>query len=217
MKKIILFLMCILLTGCSTEVVLKIDEEKVSETIKISKLKSDAYLNGTLKEDIKFGLQVFEREYEYYKIEEFEENEYVGKTYKLSENIELWSEISHVRPCYEKFDLQKTENNISLTTSDEYRCGYLFGANDVTLIVESDLHLVSSNADKVDGKKLIWNINESNYKNKSISFNYKILTEDEKKTIMYNKISVFILPIVILIGLVIGFTIFKKNKESNKL
>ena len=151
MKKVLLFLICILLTGCSTEVVLKIDEEKVSETIKISKLKSDAYLNDMLKEDIQFGLKVFEREYEYYEIEEFEEDEYVGKTYKISENIELWSEISHVRPCYEKFDLQKTDTNISLTTSDEYRCGYLFGAKDVTLIVESDLYLVSSNADKTDG------------------------------------------------------------------
>lgn len=217
MKKVLLFLICILLTGCSTEVVLKIDEEKVSETIKISKLKSDAYLNDMLKEDIQFGLKVFEREYEYYEIEEFEEDEYVGKTYKISENIELWSEISHVRPCYEKFDLQKTDTNISLTTSDEYRCGYLFGAKDVTLIVESDLYLVSSNADKTDGKKLIWNINENNYKNKSISFNYKILTPEEKKSMKYNEISKFILPIVLLIGLVIVFFIFKKNKESNKL
>lgn len=214
MKKVLLlFTLCLLLSGCSTVVTLKIDKDKVTETISVSGLREEVLFNNQLNENIKNRLNVFEREYEYYDMKEFEDNEYVGKTYELSENIELWTELSHIRPCYESFKLEKTENNIILNTSDEYRCGYLFGANNVTLIIESDLDLVSSNADEVQGNKLIWNINESNYQNKSISFNYK--TEETKS--LQNYLIYYILFIVI--SLVIGGYIFinKKNKENNTI
>lgn len=214
MKKVLLlFTLCLLLSGCSTVVTIKIDKDKVTETIKISGLKEEVLFNNQLNENIKNRLNVFEREYEYYDMKEFEDNDYVGKTYELSENIELWNELSHVRPCYETFKFEKTDGNITLNTSDEYRCGYLFGANNVTLIIESDLDLVSSNADEVQGNKLIWNINESNYQNKSISFNYKI---EEAKSLQNYSIY-YILFIVI--SLVIGGYVFikKKNKENNTI
>lgn len=214
MKKILLlFILCLLLSGCSTVVTLKIEKDKVTETIKVSGLKEEIFLNNQLNENVKKGLNVFEREYEYYDMKEFEDNEYVSKTYELSENIELWAELSHVRPCYETFKLEKTDTNITLNTSDEYRCGYLFGANNVTLVIESDLELVSSNADDVQGNKLIWNIDESNYKNKSISFNYKI---NESKSVE-NYLVYYILFAVI--SLIIGVYIFikKKNKDNNTI
>lgn len=218
MKKTLLFLVCLLLTGCSTEVVIKIDNEEVIETIKISDLKSNVYENNVLREDISSNLEDFEREYEFYDINEFEENGYVGKTYGIKGPIEIWPEMSHVRPCYEMFKLEKTDTNITLNTSEEYRCGYLFGANDVTLIIESDLELVSSNADKTEGNKLIWYINDENYKNKSINFNYKIidleqLAKEKKQTQFLTYIFIF-LGITVLIGVIY---VYKKNKESNKL
>jgi hypothetical protein len=216
MKKIILlFVICLLLSGCSTEVVLKIDEEKVTETIKVLELKDKIYFNNELDENIKTNMQVFEREYEFYDMNEFEDNGYVGKTYKLSENLELWSELSHVRPCYETFVLEKTDSNIILNTSDEYRCGYLFGADNVTLIVESELELISSNADKVEGNRLIWNIDNNNYKDKSINFNYKI--GDSKNNMEIPNYAMYLL---IFVFCIITFTyvfIKIKNKENNKI
>ena len=217
MKKILLlFTVCLLLSGCSTVVTLKIDKDKVTEIIKISGLKSDVYLNNQLNQDIKTRLNIFEREYEFYDMKEFEEGDYINKTYELSENIELWSELSHVRPCYETFKLEKTDTNITLNTSDEYRCGYLFGANDVTLIIESDLELISSNADDVEGNKLIWNIDESNYRNKSINFNYKIENSNINKSFQNHFICYILFGIISLIF--ISYVFIKiKSKENNKI
>jgi len=214
MKKVLLlFTLCLLLTGCSTVVTLKIDKNKVTETIKISGLKNEVYFNNQLSQDIETRLNIFEREYEFYDTKEFEDGDYISKTYELSENLELWSELSHVRPCYETFKLEKTDTNITLNTSDEYRCGYLFGANDVTLIIESDLELISSNADDVQGNKLIWNIDGSNYKNKSISFDYKI--DDSKSSQNY---SVYYILFAIISLAILAYVFIKiKNKESNKI
>lgn len=221
MKRIKYFLLvsCIylFLTGCSTEVVLKLDEDKVSETIKISGLKDSIYENGVMKEDIAANLEAFEREYEFYDTNEFETGNYIGKTYELTEEIMLWSELSHVRPCYDAFEFEKTETNISLETSDEYLCGYLFGATDVTLIIESDLEVISSNADKVEGNKLVWNINSDNYQNKKISFNYKILTKEEKQAIVQKKYTIYIFMGILALGAIILIYVLKKNKDSNKL
>lgn len=216
MKKILLlFCFVLLMTGCSTEVTLKIDEEKVSETIKIFGLKSEIYSNNVLNEDVKFYVEIFEREYEFYDIKEFEDQNYIGKIYELSEKPELWAELSHLRPCYETFKLTKTDTNISLYTSEEYRCGYLYGANDVTLTIESDLELISTNADKVEGNKLIWNINTDNYKNKSISFDYEITnSKDSEINSQYLKY-IFLVIFVLVIG--IFFFIKKRNKDNNKI
>jgi len=211
MKKMLLLFFILLLSGCSTEVRIVIDKENVSETINIFGLKSEIYQNETLNEDIKTNIEVFEREYEFYDVDEFENKNNVGKTYKLSESLELWAELTHLRPCYEKFQLSKTSTNISLETSEEYRCGYLFGANDVILIIESDLELISSNADRVEGNKLIWNINEDNYQNKSINFNFKT-------TKTQSNVATYILYLAVAC-LVIGGILFvrKKSKENNKI
>lgn len=211
MKKMLLLFFILLLTGCSTEVRIVIDEENVSETINIFGLKSEIYQNETLNEDIKTNIEVFEREYEFYDVDEFENKNNVGKTYKLSESLELWAELTHLRPCYEKFQLSKTSTNISLETSEEYRCGYLFGANDVILIIESDLELVSSNADRVEDNKLIWNINDDNYQNKSINFNFK--TTKKKSNVVTYIIYLTIACLVICVTLFVR----KKNNENNKI
>lgn len=224
MKKIIMLLIIsFLLTGCSTEVNLKINNEKVHEEIKIYDLKNNVYINNIIREDVQSNLEAFEREYEFYTINEFEENGYVGKIYEYNDEPTLWWEISHLRACYEDFNFKKTNTHISLNTSDEYRCGYLFGANNVKLVVESDLNLVSSNADKVEGNKLIWNINEDNYKNKRIQFSYKIADEDsiinKNETKIEESRNDFIKYILISLGiisLIIGGIIFIKVKNSNK-
>lgn len=216
MKKMLLLCFILLITaGCTTEVTLVIDEDKVSETIKIFDLKNEIYQNNLLSEETKKRIEVFEREYEFYDISEFEDQGYVGKTYELTENLELWAELSHLRPCYETFKLEKANTNLSLNTSEEYRCGYLFGANDVILTIESDLELISSNADKVSGNKLVWYINNDNYKNKSINFNYRINNSND--LIAGDNLELYLILLFAILIVVVVILVKKRNKESNKI
>lgn len=226
MKKIfILFIMCFMLTGCTTELTIKIDDKKIYEEFKIYDLKSNVYTDGIINETIKNNIEDFEREYLHYDIEELEESNIVGRIYKYDDELEYWDGVSLLRQCYESFNFSKTNSRITLNTSEEYRCGEFYGANEVKVVVESDLTLESSNADKVEGNKLIWNINEKNSKNKSIKFSFKLIDDDEKIIVdeeaqnneivaeNYFKYILYILGIILLIAVVV---IYEKIKKANK-
>ena len=215
MKKLLLFLMILLLTGCSAKVELKLDKDKIIETTKIYNTKVNVYDDNNIKQDISLYLADFERDYEFYNISEFEENEYVGKNYDITIPLENWGGTSILNPCYEVFDFKKTDTNVSLNTSEENICVDFFGVKDVTLTLESDLNLISTNADRIDGNKLIWNINSTNYKNKSISFDYQLTDSNNSASDKY--LSYILL--IIIIGLVIGLLVFikKRNNECNKI
>ena len=81
--------------------------------------------------------------------------------------------------------------------------------------MESDLKLISSNADKVEDNKLIWHINDTNYQNKNISFNYQIDTKTNEINTEYLKYVFFIVIGCLIIGTLIFIKI--RNKESNKI
>lgn len=215
MKKILLFLMLLLLTGCSAKVELKLDKDKIIETTKIYDMKVNVYDGNSIKQEISLYLADFERDYEFYTITEYEENEYVGKNYDITIPLENWSGTSILNPCYEVFDFKKTDTNISLNTSEENLCVDFFEVKDVTLTLESDLKLISTNADRIDGNKLVWNINSTNYKNKSISFDYQLIDSKDSASDKYLLYAI----LIIVVGLVVGLLVFirKRNGECNKI
>lgn len=212
MKKLLLLLMIILLAGCSAKVEIKIDKDEIIETTKIYNTKVNVYDGNNIKQDISWYLEDFERDYEFYTITEFEENEYVGKKYDITVPLENWSGTSILAPCYETFEFKKTDTNISLNTSEENICVDFFVIKDITVIVESDLDLISTNADYIRGNKLVWNITENNYTNKSIQFDYSIKkSKSNKQNLIY--------AILIISCLIIGvLLIIKKiNKKNNEI
>ena len=215
MKKKILFLLLLLLTGCSAKVELELSKDNITETTKIYDMKVNVYDGNNVRQDISLYLEDFERDYEFYNMTEFEEEEYVGKNYNITVPLENWQGTSIISSCYETFDVKLTDTSISLNTSEENICVDFFGVKGVTITLESDLKLISTNADRIDRNKLIWNINSNNYKNKSISFDYQLI--DSKESTSYNVLSYVFL--IILVGSVIGLLIFlkKRNDECNKI
>lgn len=215
MKKNLLFLLLLLLTGCSAKVELELSKDNITETTKIYDMKVNVYDGNNVKQDISSYLEDFERDYEFYNMTEFEEEEYVGKNYNITVPLENWQGTSILSSCYETFDVKLTDTNISLNTSEENICVDFFGVKGVTITLESDLKLISTNADGIDRNKLIWNINSNNYKNKSISFDYQLI--DPKESTSYNVLSYVFL--IILVGSVISLLIFfkKRNDECNKI
>lgn len=215
MKKLLLLLMIILLAGCSAKVEIKIDKDEIIETTKIYNTKVNVYDGNNIKQDISWYLEDFERDYEFYTITEFEENEYVGKKYDITVPLENWNGTSILAPCYEVFELKKTNTNISLNTSEENVCVDFFEIKDITIIIESDLDLISTNADEINGDKLIWNITENNYTNKSIQFDYALT--NSKNNIQNSQFLIYI--VLIIACLVIGLLLFikKRNKKNNEI
>lgn len=215
MKKLLLFLMVILLAGCSAKVELKLDKDKIIETTKIYNTKFNVYDGNNIKQDISLYLQDFERDYEFYTITEFDENGYVGKNYDITVPLENWSGTSILAPCYEIFEFKKTNTSISLNTSEENICVDFFEMKDVTITIESDLDLISTNADEIKGNKLIWNITENNYNNKSIQFDYSIINSKNNKQNSQSLIYIVLIISCLIIGLLLF--IKKRNKKNNMI
>ena len=234
MKKIILIFIAILLTGCKAEVNINISENELTEEIKIYDLKSNVFESGTeIKEDVNTNIIIFEHEYHHYNKEQFEENDYVGNIYTFTSDLSfLGSSISRLTTCYEEMEVIYNNDIFGINTSDEYRCGYMFGGTDVVLNVVSDLKLESSNADRIVENKLTWYINQDNYKNKKIIFKYQLPKQNvsknnendeiinnenkqnnEKVDSTYVKIIFYALSIVFLISVLV---VYQKIKNSNK-
>lgn len=229
MKKIILIIIVIFVTGCQAEVNINISENEVSENIKIYDLKENVFETGTnVKEEVNNNVVYFEHDYKHYDIEEFEENRYVGKNYKFTSDLNLLgSSISRLTTCYENIEVYKNSYMLNIKTSDEYRCGYIFGANDVVLNIISDLKVSKHNADKVEDNKYIWNINSNNYKNKPIKIYFELSNEEnsEEQNQIENVKNIvaenehwlnYILGVIGVVVIFIGVYVYIKIKNSNK-
>ena len=227
MKKIIyLIILTFLLTGCSATVDLKITSDTIYENFKIYDLKSNVYnYDGSLKEDISEKLRYFNHDFSHYDVIDYEDGAYVGKNYSFYIDYDSWKEFSRLRTCYDYVNITKKDKNIYINTSPEYRCGYIFGGDNVTLNISSDLIISDSNADQVINNIHTWYINNDNYENRVISINLESNKETEREQIERiekenieknsKKNEYIIYGIIGLVIIVVLFLIIK-IKNSNK-
>ncbi len=85
-----------------------------------------------------------------------------------------------IKSCFNEFDIQKSENYILLRTNN--RCALFDNYSlleNLTINIKTDLEVIVSNADNVNGNIYTWNINRNNYKNKSVHITYVL--EDSTK------------------------------------
>lgn len=227
MKKIIyLIILTFLLTGCSATVDLKITSDTIYENFKIYDLKSNVYnYDGSLKEDISEKLRYFNHDFNHYDVIDYEDGDYVGKNYSFYIDYDSWKEFSRLRTCYDYVNMTKKDKNIYINTSPEYRCGYIFGGDNVTLNISSDLIISDSNADIVNNNVHTWYINNENYENKVISISLLSTEEtveeeririDNENIEKNNKKIELIIYAVIIILIISGLIVTIKVKNSNK-
>ena len=221
MKKIIVFLIIsFFLTGCNAEVNLKVTADTVIESIKIFDLKDYVYVDNNLKNEINSNIRYFEHEYEYYNMTEFEKDGYVGKIYEYTHDINSWSDLTHIKSCYETLIVKKTYDTLTIQTNDEYRCGYMYNVNNIKVNIESDLKVIDSNADKVEGNIYSWTITNDNYTNEKIRIQYALSESENNKyenniETKNNKIMIGILLLICVVILITILIIYEKVKKSN--
>lgn len=223
-KVIIILFFSICMTGCNTEATVYINSDEIEEVIYISDNKSNVYdLQGNINESIKSSVNVFEREFEYYNKEDIVVEDNIKRKYNFKMSIDDWRDFSILRKCYDDVNIRKSNTRITVNATGEYRCGYMFDANNVTLNIVSDLTLYKSNADKIEGNRYTWYLNKDNYKNKSIYISYNLNEEDKINQVNNsnsvkenNSIDIFIILLISILIIICGIVIYIKVKNSNK-
>lgn len=209
MKKIIILIAFLLLTGCQATYNIEFNKDKIKDDIKIyvpSKIVNSA--NNDKINETETKLADWQRGHEFYKRELYTTDEYTGYNYTYEFNYKEYDAMSEIRKCYDDFNLTNDNNQITLKTSNEFLCATYY--QDVTSIEinisTEDYTIINSNADIKNNNKHTWKINKSNYSNKPIEI--KILKKgsqkkDNKKLPIKEIITtiVFIISLIILIKL----------------
>ena len=211
MKKIISLLLIIMfLCGCEAKYNIKISEDKIDEEIliyeKTSVLDEFDDEDKVLFED---ELSYWELDLDYYNKENYNTKEYTGYKYNSYFTHEEYEQLTGLNRCYEEFTYQN-EPTIKISTSNNFLCLNEYDElESFTITIETDYKVISSNADKQEGNKQIWNINRKNHTNKPIKL------ELEKHPAKEKMGAKEIIIIVLFIGLIIiNFTVLKKDKKK---
>lgn len=214
MKKVILSLFLLFfLTGCTAEYKLDIDNTSVKETILINIKDSKLGLEG--KNILKNSKQkVFNDSSDYY-IQNFNKS---GNKFNINYNyvhdIDKFSGTSFIEECYPEYSIINNQDVLVINTGEEFVCYNKFGNEKIEntkIVISTKLNVLNNNADKINGNRYIWNIDESNYYDKPIIMKIDKSNANNESTFLLGIISLIIIIVGVLIYLFVKFKRIKNN------
>ena len=217
MKKIIsLILAILLLTGCSAKYDITFTDDKIKDEIRVY-TDSDTVNNATQSTINSFSNKIleWERGHDHYTREVYTDNGMTGYLYKYDFNYDEYDAMSQIRKCYEDFELTYNDSEIILKTSNKFLCqNYYKDVTDLTITINTDKVITSSNADEINGNTHTWKINKTNYNNKplEIKINRQEIYKPKKENpLNLTQILIFILFILLIIVYIINRKSIKKR------
>ena len=228
-----IFCVCIFLlvfcSGCSVEYNLDIDRNlDLNENINISATtfddseqinNYDKYLPIDYTAD---EPKVFEKKYdsiEYYDINKSNDNIKFSYNY----DVDKFNNNIFARNCYQYVTVMNTineeeeRNELILSTSKKFLCfDYYDNLEDVTIKIKTKRKVYSNNADRVEGKTYIWNINKNNKEDSAINI---IMDSSPKSSLSFlekNLLWIIMAGILFICG-VIYFVIKRRSDGVNKI
>lgn len=205
-KNIVLFIIMMLLTGCSAEYNLYLEKEIDEETFIYE---NNDILNNLDYYDMDSSDDEYAEEYIYevskfegnfnYKREEVTMDDASGYRYKAEYKYDKMEKESMIYDCYENIDISY-KDNISLKTSNQFKCFEKFNMlENVTVKIYYNGKLINTNADSYENGIYIWKIDKNNYNNKPIILE----VERNKENYIFEIISCIIFIILSAIALLI--------------
>lgn len=221
-KKIILILFVVLLTGCQIKYELNFNGDNLIEKINVKISNENEKQISDLKKYTAFS--IFDNSTQkLYKTKYNDGNSYFTAKYEYTYNFDEFRHALYINSCFDAFSFVTNNNDYILSTSKGFKCMFVDynEVDSVEIIITSNHEIIESNADELKNNKLIWNINDENAKDKQIYVKFGELRELNFFEKIFNfiidnllTISIFgglfvIIAIVIVIIVVIG----KKNNE----
>ena len=217
MKKIIIFVCLLLLTGCSATYEITIKNNKITEKLTLIELNQSKFdlendAGWTLRDSFKAQLEVANDEFsvQSYTVKDLSTDTTLELEYKSNSSREL-TNSSAINQCYANPIIEIEDKVINFSTGSEFTCyDYYENLEDITIILKTNHKVLSSNANMVEDNKYIWVLTKDGEKN--IEFSY------EKKDVKeMNSLSIGLIVILVLVVGFVSLYIYKKFKEENKI
>lgn len=170
MKKIILFIsLLVFLSGCNAKYELEFNDEFLNEKIQL-KLENSMEREIELLKNRPVYAIFNSNSQKLYNIDYNEGLFDFTATYEYTFNTSNFNQSVFNNNCFDAFSFTKQEENYILSTSKGFNCMTLeyFSAESIEMTLTTNHSVIESNADKIDGKKYIWNINQDNASEKEI-------------------------------------------------
>lgn len=216
MKKLLILILLLFITGCDAEYTLKYEDNVFSDSIEVFD-----YYNSEDESSEDKDLSYFVNKKQYYDIdglnpykvnyEETSENYYDLK-YTATFDKVSYEFSSVLNNCVQYHDFVEDEEKIYIMAYGEYYCEY-FDELKISLI--TDKKVTYSNADEEKNGKHIWYFKPY----ESINIEFEIdKNEDNPKNYSFILYAVIMIVIVIVLSLIIlGFKIYKKLKNNQEV
>lgn len=215
-KIIILVLIAFLLTGCTVNYNLDISKDlKYKEEILIDSDVSPLSENQFLAN---YKQPVAPKSIEIYDLTTKINEENQLTRYYYEHNQKDYINNTFINRCYPEAKLTQEDGSLILKTSGSFQCMHMYlnlNIDEMKINITPELRVQDSNADKVDGNKYTWNLNEDNYLEKTIYLKMKlpittaIVNNTTKNTFL------LVGAIAILVFLIFAFVKLKKHKNNN--
>ena len=217
MKKIIILICVLFLTGCNATYEITIKDNKIKEKLTLIELDQSLFDveddTGWTLRDV-FESQITNKKDEFsvekYTVKDLSDNDKLGLEYNSKDTKSLINS-SAINQCYENPKINIDEDLIEFSTGSTFKCyEYYNNLETITIVLKTNHEVVSSNAQTVEDNEYTWVLDKDSEKN--IEFSYKI-----KEVKEFNFITILAVVIAIL---AIGFTslyIYRKSKDENKI
>lgn len=218
MKKFLLLICLLLITGCDVTYNLTVTDNSVMESSDFVYKKSND--NKKIVQDYYKGKYVSYYDMDlktdnYYSKKKIDTLNKIGMNLSYNYKNEKYQNSSLFDQCYYKKSFIKGKKYIIIKTEGGARC--FNKDNDelidsLTINITSKLKAVKNNADKVKGDTYIWKLTQDNYNSKDIFIKFK---RDDSNNVLL--ILLFAFVIIGFISIVIMGYIAIKNKKNNEL
>lgn len=199
MKKILLLIGGVfLLTGCEINYELTIDSMSLSEDTKIfTDINLYEEYDGSALSDyfdkfVNFSMPIYfnDENYDYYiggnqpNVRYYNINNYLVNNYKGLELQNVFSfndfyRSSMVKECFDELNVQNNNGIYLIRTSNKCKLFNSYSLlSQIKIVINTDLEIISNNADYVNGNTYTWIINRENYTNKSVRFSLTTVKDD---------------------------------------
>ena len=217
MKKILILFCLLFLTGCSVNYEITLKNNGIKERLTIIEndqslfdVRNDA--GWTLRETFEMLINGEDDEFSVqdYSIKSLNTDTQLGVEY-YSDASNTLINSSAINQCYTNPTIEVNDNIITFSSGNEFTCyDYYDNLETISVVLNTDYKVISSNAEVIEGNKYIWNITKDGNKNIEISYE-----QDTSK----NSIITTIIMIVALVGLVsvVSYYIYSKYKKENRI
>ena len=214
-KWLTLLFILIIMTGCSGEYYLTINDNQMSEKITMNIYESDHKKRQYEADKIDIASDFIKKDYyaffenydELYNKKILKKNNYTSVILDYDFTMDNYDKSYYINSCFQTKKINQNKDTYIIELSGNFYCLY---GKELNIKVKSYNKVISSNADNVNGNVYTWNINSGNVKDVSIMMKIKI------ERLFNNFIRYILIISVSIIILIVVLIFLRKQKANNK-